>query len=96
MLIHREEHMGYGKVAFVCGTPLQIIGAMSIATELEKDGAVCDAFLRHDFSGSSDRRSDCETTGRSRRYSTSAMRRMGCGAYVENPMQSISSLHTMP
>lgn len=46
--------MGYGKVAFVCGTPLQIIGAMSIATELGKDGAVCDVFLRHDFSGSSD------------------------------------------
>lgn len=54
MRIHGEEHMGYGKVAFVCGTPLQIIGAMSIATELEKDGAVCDVFLRHDFSGSSD------------------------------------------
>lgn len=24
MLIHGEEHMGYGKVAFVCGTPLQV------------------------------------------------------------------------
>lgn len=44
--------MADNKIAFVCGTPLQIIGAISIATELKKDGSLCDAFLRHDFTDS--------------------------------------------
>lgn len=46
--------MADSKIAFVCGTPLQIIGAMSIAVELKRNGALCDVFLRHDFADSHD------------------------------------------
>ena len=41
------------KTAFICGTPLQILGCIDLVFhQMETDGAKPDLYLRHDFNGS--------------------------------------------
>ena len=41
------------KTAFICGTPLQILGCIDLVFhQMETDGSKPDLYLRHDFNGS--------------------------------------------